>query len=331
MPENRPYSPTPLDQTKQTVLIAHLSDLHMAYLENVRLHDIINKRILGYVRWMLGRRTRHDSSIADILKEDLQRSKPDHMIITGDLTHLGLPYEFIRVRKWLESMEQPEKICVVPGNHDTYIYEPWDISFKNWLGFMVPSRQNTHSGNARGLDDIFPTLRITGHTALIGISTAEPSALHLATGRIGSLQLERLEAILKQLRGQRLFRVIFLHHPPVAGIVRQRKHLVDTDGFLQLIARHGCELILHGHAHRAVQSTVAAPAGEVPVLGAPSVTSTEQTPERRSSWYLLEIRKETAGDTDFSLRIRTRIFANKKRRFIWGEKEIIKKYRKTNH
>lgn len=317
MPKDEPYVTSPLNQPKQTVFIAHFSDLHMAYLENIRVPDIINKRILGYVRWMLGRRMHHDPSIADILRKDLQRLKPDHMVITGDLTHLGLPYEFIQVRKWLESLAQPEKISVVPGNHDTYIYEPWNISFKNWLEFMSPCHQHAYS-KARSLDDVFPTLKIVGHTALIGISTAVPSALHLATGHIGRLQLERLEAILKQLRGQRLFRIIFLHHPPVPGIVRTRKHLTDAEAFLQIIARCGCELILHGHAHRAVHSTVTSPAGDVPVLGAPSVTSTDQTPERRSSWYLLEIRKESAADTDFSLKIRQRIFTAEGRRFVWS-------------
>ena len=83
--------------------IAHFSDPHIARLEQIRGRDLLSKRLFGYLRWKLKRRHEHSDELLTILLKDLQRSKPDHIAITGDLTHLSLPAEFEKARDWLQS------------------------------------------------------------------------------------------------------------------------------------------------------------------------------------------------------------------------------------
>ncbi len=304
--------------------LAHLSDPHLAYTHNVYLHQIMNKRILGYIRWKLGRQSRQDSTIADLMVKDIKDLRADHTVITGDITHLGLPREFIHVKKWLRRLNSCSRISIVPGNHDIYVKEPWSRSFENWTEFFHPAPQ-TGKKPHRSLTDVFPTLEITGSIALIGLSSAVPTAPHLATGYIGTEQLSRLEAILKQLQGQRIFRIIFLHHPPVPGIVGQRKCLTDAPDLRDIIAQYGCEMVLHGHAHRCVLSSVKTPGGIAPVFGSPSATSTGDSLEKRAGWFLHEISTHCPRCKGFVLRSRKRVFSTTERVFNWS----TQKYEKT--
>ncbi len=299
-------------------LLAHISDLHLARLDGIRLRQLMNKRILGYTRWKFFRHSRQDPSIADILIDDLHNMKPDHTVITGDLTHLGLPCEFKYSANWLHKLGSGSEISLVPGNHDTYVPEPWSRTFKYWLEFMLPSfKQGPQARAEHCLEDIFPSVTIRGSIALIGLTTAVPCAPHLATGRLGRIQLEKLEAILKKLQGQRLFRVIFLHHPPIPGVVRQRKCLTDAESLLEIIEHYGTNLILHGHAHREVKTSIKTSQGTAAVFGAPSVTSLDGRADRRAAWYLHEITAPEEGGMNFRIYTRKRIFIPETRRFDW--------------
>ncbi len=294
-------------------LLAHISDLHLAEPGKVHFRQLMNKRFLGYTRWKLIRHLRQDSSLADILINDFHNVGPDHTVITGDITHLGLPCEFRSSAQWLHKLGTGKEISLVPGNHDSYVFEPWQKSFIYWMEYLLPG--NTSSGHAalHSLNDIFPSVEIIGHIALIGLSTSVPCSLRLATGTLGYSQLKKLEAILKQLQGQRLFRVIFLHHPPVHGVVKKRKCLTDADRFLEIIKKYGCDLILHGHAHREVKTSVKTPQGTAPVFGAPSVTSLDPRPDKRAAWYIHEISEDKDGF--FSINTRKRVFMPEKREF----------------
>ena len=103
---------------------------------------------------------------------------------------------------------------MVPGNHDIYVRSVQQAPAKYWADYM------------RGDDglDRFPFVRRRGNVALIGLSTALPTAPLLATGRLGNRQLARLLEILDQTRGS--FRIVLIHHPPLTH--RYLRRLVDA-------------------------------------------------------------------------------------------------------
>jgi 3',5'-cyclic AMP phosphodiesterase CpdA len=80
--------------TNETFMLAHLSDPHLAYHHGIRLADFLNKRFFGYIKWRLRRKSEHHDDVLAGMIQDVKTSRPDHIVVTGDLTHLGLPAEF---------------------------------------------------------------------------------------------------------------------------------------------------------------------------------------------------------------------------------------------
>ncbi len=300
--------------------IAHLSDPHIARVEQIRGRDLLSKRLFGYLRWKLKRRHEHSDELLTILLKDLQRSKPDHIAITGDLTQLSLPLEFTLARDWLRSIGTPEQVSVIPGNHDTYVSTAWDQSFIHWLDYMQGDKQAQQAGAIASLDALYPTLRIRKRVALIGICTAQPSALHLASGSIGAGQLKKLQAILKEVEGQGLFRIILIHHPPITGVVNWRRSLTDVNALQALIKQYGSELILFGHAHKSYYGDLTTPAGLVPVMGAPSASALGRTDERRSRYYLYKIIPSAGG---WKVLMHERVFSLSRHQFVDGRQQVF--------
>jgi 3',5'-cyclic AMP phosphodiesterase CpdA len=282
-------------------------------MDAITPRDLLGKRLFGYLRWKLHRAAGHGEGVLSALHADLAKTKPAHIAVTGDLTHLSLSAEFKKARQWLQSLGSPSQVTVIPGNHDTYVNTDWHKTMAHWTEYMLSDTLRDDDHNVENMDRIFPCLRIRGRVAIIGVCTAQPSAPHLAVGSIGAIQLQRLENILSQTARQEYFRVLLIHHPPASGTVSWRKRLTDAPALQALLARIGAELILHGHAHRAHQSYLKTPSGSVATMGAPSITALDRDPERRARYCLYHI--SPAGD-DWNIRFQVRIYLPEQNHFI---------------
>lgn len=253
--------------------LAHISDPHLGPLPPVRARELLNKRFFGYLSWVRRRRALHKPEVLAALAADLAGLAPDHLVITGDLTNIALPGEFIQVGRWLEGLGAPEAVSVVPGNHDAYVALPWESSLAKWSAYMACEEAALVGGGLPTGEAAFPFVRRRGPLAIVGLSSAQPTPLFCAHGTLGSAQLERLAALLRRLGAESRFRVVLLHHPPSPGKVAWRKRLVDATAFRDVIAGAGAELILHGHDHTFGHEAIAGPSGSVPVIGVPSASA----------------------------------------------------------
>lgn len=270
---------------------AQLSDPHLTSLANVRLADLLNKRALGYLSWRRKRRHEHRREVLDALQRDLRREPVELLLITGDLTHIGLPEEFEEARAWLRQMGEPGQIALVPGNHDACVEAPWDTTYALWREYMA---SDTGSG-AAGPPAAFPSLRVRGEIAFIGLSTAVPTAPLLATGTAGREQLERLAVLLRDTAKRSLFRVIYLHHCPLARHEKWRKRLTDAPALEAILKEHGAELIVHGHGHRSHYRTLATRDGVAPVIAVPSASALGRFGAHRASYNRYAVQRDTGG------------------------------------
>lgn len=273
----------------------HLSDPHLFTTSGVRIRDLLNKRAYAYFSWHLHRHAEHCEDVLAALLKDLQSTKPDHIVVTGDLTHMGLPSEFRQARKLLQALGTPSKVMVIPGNHDTYVATDWEHTFRLWSDYMASDTDQDFSGKVKDHRIFFPTLRIRGVMALIGVSTAHPTAPFIATGSIGKTQLKRLGNILDETRSKNLVRVVLIHHPPVSKGVSWRKRLTDQTEFRAIMARHGAELVLHGHIHHTCLGDIETPWGKVFSIGVPSASSLGRTEHRRARYHLFRLLRTDAG------------------------------------
>jgi 3',5'-cyclic AMP phosphodiesterase CpdA len=272
----------------------------------------------GYLRWKLHRATEHQPSVLAALYDDLRHYRPDHIAVTGDLTHLSLPSEFLNAKKWLHSLGPPDRVTAIPGNHDAYVHTNWSQTYVHWVDYMLSDIAPRASGSSTTLSTIFPSLRVRGPVALIGVCTANPCAPYLAVGRIGRDQLQKIKEILGQTRRQNLFRIILIHHPPAPGTVSWRKRLTDASEFRSLLRRHGSELILHGHAHHAVRNHLPIPSGSVPVVGAPSASAHGRNHLRMARSYVYRI---ISGSSGWRVKLTIRVYSPKKKRLVTESEE----------
>jgi 3',5'-cyclic AMP phosphodiesterase CpdA len=299
-----------------TFVLAHVSDLHLAYPDGAGTREFLNKRALGYLNWRLRRRAEHRPEVLDALVSDFRYARPDHIVVTGDLTHLGLPREFRKAAEWLRGLGPPRDVTVIPGNHDAYVPTPWDHTFGQWWNYMVSDGADLAEGGAMDPRIMFPSLRVRGSIALIGVSTARPSAPLLAVGNIGSRQLRHLEEILVDTGRRGLFRVVLIHHPPVPGSVTWHRRLTDGKGLLSILAERGAELVLHGHAHRTTVEQLRTSAGMTPVIGVAPASALGKTSGRSAGYHLYRIGRHDRG---WDMRISVRAYSAEKGRFVPGD------------
>lgn len=295
--------------------LAHISDLHLSQVPAVTWSQLANKRLLGYLSWQLRRRRSHLRAVLDALVRDLHEVAPDHIAITGDLVNLALPAEFAEAGAWLRRLGPPEWISLVPGNHDALVTvlprDGWD----QWRTY-ASSDPDTEGGSNGG----FPFLRRRGTLAIVGLSTAVPSALGFATGRLGEDQLGRLDRMLERLGKEHGCRVLLTHHSPVDGISRRRRRLIDADALRRCIAHRGVDLILHGHEHVFTFGQVAGVDGPVPVFGTPSASRYSADAEFAAQYQVYEIER-SAGRWRIVAESRTYSLASES--FVRGNRRAV--------
>lgn len=261
-------------------VLAHLSDPHLGPLQIARFSELINKRAIGFLNWHRGRRNIHRAEILAAVVKDMQGSKPDHVAVTGDLVNLSLEAEFAPARIWLDSLGQPDHVTVIPGNHDAYVRATAEHSYRHWDEYMrgdVPAQPR------------FPYLRRRGPLALIALTSGIPTGPFMASGRLGKDQLAALAEILDATAREGLFRVVLIHHPPRSSRMNHFKRLTDGPQFRRLLARHGAELVLHGHDHVDSLIWLDGPGGKIPAVGVPSASATTSHAEDPAGYNLYVI------------------------------------------
>jgi 3',5'-cyclic AMP phosphodiesterase CpdA len=280
----------------QSLSLAHISDLHIGPLPPPGLPALLGKRVTGYLSWRLKRSKIHQYRVLDLLARDLAAQRPDHIAVTGDLVNISLGGEFVQARAFLDKLGPGERVTVVPGNHDAYVAMPWANSTGLWSAYMTGrhAEDGTAERAPRDAAD-FPFVRRIGDVALIGLSTALPTLPFSAEGALGQAQLGRLDSLLEALGREGLFRTVLIHHPPFSGRAYKRKSLRDADGFAAVVARRGCELVLHGHMHVSSLGRLPSSAGPVPVFGVPSASAIAGNHKDPSRYHIYRISRDRAG------------------------------------
>lgn len=278
--------------------LAHLSDPHIGPLPDTRIGELLNKRILGFLSWTLRRQNLYMTPVLEALAKDMAAAAPDHIAVTGDIVNISLPGEFDHATSWIGSLGPPDKVTVIPGNHDAYIALDWQQTIGQWAPYMANTdlRNGSAIETALKSDTEFPFVRLRGDIALIGVSTACPMPPGFAGGTIGERQMAALREKLIELGNRGLCRVVMLHHPPFGDPKHRRKELTDYEAFRACIQAAGAELILHGHTHKSGLTKLPTPAGHAPVVGVPAASSCgDHNGKDHSRYHLYRIARDGPG------------------------------------
>lgn len=264
-------------------LLAHLSDLHLGPLPKPRVRELAGKRLTGWINWERSRANVHNMDVLAALIADIRAQGPDHVAVTGDLANIGLPDEFTLARAVMQSIGDPADVSFTPGNHDAYV----PSSLPHLAQAFVPWTSGDNGSSAA-----YPYMRVRGEMALIGLSSGVPTAPFMASGKLGQAQREALTHLLEQARARKLVRVVMLHHPPHRLGASMGRGLTDARAFETLIARHGAELVIHGHNHRMSVAHLRGPDRKpVPVVGVASASATGGSRTHRAGYNLFRFER----------------------------------------
>ena len=153
---------------RRPITIAQLTDVHLGPIAGFTPRYWNLKRAHGYANWLRHRRHAYQREVLDRMVADMRAQAPDHIVVTGDLANIGLPQEQINALAWLQSLGPPERVSVIPGNHDIYARS---------AAIPAPALGRLYGVRAQGAGfagsaSAFPYVRVLGQVALIGVNSA---------------------------------------------------------------------------------------------------------------------------------------------------------------
>jgi len=300
--------------------IAHFSDLHVLALDGVGFARYLNKRITGVANLALRRapldeltgawraaaervpsRLRkkdfHRTEYVRRVAREIARTRVDHVVITGDVTNLALEPEFLAAKTILEGELHlaPADVSIIPGNHD--LYTRGALRERRFTQFFA---EYTRSDLDVGVDvgaGHFPYVKLRGPVAVVGLCSAVPKPAFIASGEIGEAQLDALARALAHEEVRRRTPVVLVHHPPVGPRSRLdmlTKGLRDAAALRERLRVVPRGLVLHGHLHKRVRSTLATDGGELLVVGATSASLHHEHAARMSGFNVYDFADDGA-------------------------------------
>ena len=191
---------------------------------------------------LLRRSRQHPLKRTRSLVEQAAEMDWDHLVISGDLTQLGLEREFELARRELEPLlRKPERVSIVPGNHDRYVFE-----------------ESGRDGFKRLFEDYYGSEEVLERDlkngwGLIGWDSCHPNPWWSASGTVRRSTLNATEELL-QTRMQERPCVLVNHYPLTfqEGWIPDAQHeLYNLDPVRRWVERHPqIRLYLHGHIHQ---------------------------------------------------------------------------------
>ncbi len=226
--------------------IAHLSDLHLLEPDHADRQGVARRR-LAYLT--LGRPNdaeRRRRRAVEVLVA-ARRSDADHVLITGDLTEDGITPQFeILAEVLAESGIAPERVTMVPGNHDAYVDGG---AFERALrGPLAAYAATSTPGTPIFLRD----------AAILPMSTAVLQPYTRSAGSIEARAIEGAARIADESRRDGRALVLAMHHPPHRRLPVWQwiDGLTDHAALGEVLERHDHVHVLHGHTHVAADRAV---------------------------------------------------------------------------
>jgi 3',5'-cyclic AMP phosphodiesterase CpdA len=166
----------------------------------------------------------------------VQRTSPDLVIASGDLTHRGRRDQHELAAAGLRRLGPP--VLAVPGNHD--------------IPYTFPARFTTPWREFERQWETTEPVHATGDLHVVGVNSVRP--YRHQSGGVRESQLERVRTRLAEAASGAL-RVVVMHHQLVGAPWRTRKRPVaNRSRVLAALVDSGAELILGGHIHQGTVS-----------------------------------------------------------------------------
>jgi Icc protein len=220
-------------------VVAHVTDLHLVERDHHRRAVAAKSRLL-YLS--TGRKLEPEARLQHAREALRRAARADHVVVTGDLTEDGNDAQFELLAELLdESGLLPERVTLVPGNHD--IYERRD-GFEHAL--QGPLRAYARSSS------LGQAIDLGGSCMLVPISTAIPQRMLMSAGAVARNDRDALDQLARDPAVRECTLLVAQHHPPLG---HRNLFWNWIDGMAaparnaSLLCHHAHMHVLHGHTH----------------------------------------------------------------------------------
>src|SRR4249919_3398513 len=224
----------------------------------------------------------HDEELVEAVDWQVDRLKPDLVVVSGDFTQRARTDQFSQACEFLEGMrDRGHEVLGVPGNHDVPLYDV----LRRFLSPLARYR--------RFIDEsLCPFVELPG-VAVLGINTAR--SLTFKDGRINRDQVDFIRQTFARTPSE-AFRIIVTHHPLFALEVggELERAIGRQEMALDAVEESGVDMVLAGHAHHASSldaGDIVTRAGGVLIVQAGTATST-RVREQEQSFNTIDIGEE---------------------------------------
>lgn len=214
--------------------IAHLSDFHLLEpeWEGRRGEAWWRLQYLSAKRRIDGADRRRRA-----LEALVRARSADHLVLTGDLTEDAMDVQFETVAEVLrESGWDPDRVTLVPGNHDAYEEGAWSRAL---AGPLAPYARSSAPGTLVELKD----------AVIVPLTTAVEQFWARSSGLLDIGQIPDLRDLFATA-GDRCV-ILALHHPPFRVLHQWVHGLLNHLDLSALLHANPTLHLLHGHIHRA--------------------------------------------------------------------------------
>jgi Calcineurin-like phosphoesterase len=180
--------------------------------------------------------THEDPQIERALTSLIERTQPELIVASGDLTHRGRRDQHERAARFLRGLGLP--LLAIPGNHD--------------IPYTFPARfTRTFAEFERLWETTEPVYR-SEQLLIVGLNSVR--AWRHQSGGLRQRQLDRAAGLLAEAGPGALGVVAFHHHLIGAPWRSRKKPVARRNHVLATLVEAGAELILAGHIHQAAVS-----------------------------------------------------------------------------
>jgi 3',5'-cyclic AMP phosphodiesterase CpdA len=204
----------------------------------------------------------------------VQRTRPDAVLLTGDITQSARSQEFDDAARWLATLDTP--IAMTPGNHDLLWHNPFERAF-------FPYRRFSEVAEPYATLPVLPG----AHVVLLRTTARMQMRMNWAEGAV---QPRRVDQAVRALatRPPGALALVLCHHP----LVDRADMLVPgrTAGgriALERLARAGADAVLTGHVHDSFDQPVNIGGRNLRLIGAGTLS--ERVRATRPSFNVLTV------------------------------------------
>lgn len=221
------------------VTIAHISDLHCGKI------SFKPKKLISCIT-------------------EINKLKPNVVVVTGDLTMFGFRDEYRLAKKYLSKIKA--KTLVIPGNHDS-----------RYCGYSYFDKYFGHGNNILDLPGI----------SIVGIDTTVPD---LNEGNVGRGKLRWLVDKFNKISDVNC-KIVAMHHHLVSvpNTGRERAIIDDAGDVLKTLMNIGVDVVLCGHKHTPFSWFI----NNIVVVNAGSASAIKLRANINNSYNIINIKKNS--------------------------------------